>query len=85
MVTLRIVDPQGKTLGDVVRGSGTFVSEVGDTLQYTYHKSINYTGTKLDQCLDYNTPEKLALGKGSYSVELYLDGVLRSSTPLILK
>jgi hypothetical protein len=84
-ITLRILDPQGKTLGDVVKGSGTFVSAVGDTLQYTSHKSINYAGAKSDQCMDYATPEKRTLGKGSYSVEIYLDGVLRSSTPLVLK
>ena len=84
-ITLRIVDPQGKTLGDVVKGSGTFTNAAGDTLQYTSHKTITYTGSKLDQCMDYSTPEKLTLKKGSYAVEIYLDGALRSNTPLVLK
>jgi hypothetical protein len=85
VISLRITAPNGKVLVNTVSGSGTFKNEAGEAIQFTGSKTIKYTGTKLDQCIDYDAPPNSAFDAGIYQVEVYLDGVLTAKSEVKMK
>jgi hypothetical protein len=82
---MRIVAPNGKVVGGPESYSGKFKNSKGEDTQFTVSKDIDYTGAKVDLCLDYNAPSKDMFVPGSYTVEIYVDGTLTSTVGVTLK
>jgi|GEM_PF-1532482 hypothetical protein len=82
---LRIVAPDGKVVGGPEASSGKFKNSKGEDIQFTVSKDIDYANTKLDECLEYNEPDKEKFSPGSYTVEVYVDGTLTSTVGVTLK
>jgi len=84
-VYLRVVEPGGKTLGDRSAGSATFkLAGTGEDVQFTSSKKISYNNQKEDLCLNWEEAER-AFTPGDYIVEIYIDGLLSSSTSIKLE
>jgi hypothetical protein len=84
-IHIRILTPENQVMGNTVSTAGTFKNAEGELLQYTESKTIDYTGTKSDQCMEYTTSGSTAFPTGTYRVEVYLDGVLSSNLSIVLK
>ena len=82
---LRIVAPDGKVVGGPEASSGKFKNSKGEDVQFTVSKDIDYANAKLDECLEYNEPDKEKFSPGSYTVEVYVDGTLTSTVGVTLK
>jgi chromosome segregation ATPase len=84
-VYLRILEPGGRVLGDRGLGSGSFQkSGTEEELMYTSSKLIEYKNDKIEMCLNWEdivTP----FSSGSYTVEIYIDGVLSGATAVTLR
>ncbi|MFI5150389.1 MAG: hypothetical protein ACHQRM_11700 [Bacteroidia bacterium] len=85
MVYVRIVAPDGKVVGGPEAASGKFKNNKGDDLQFTLSKEIDYANVKVDQCMDYDEPNKEKFSAGNYTVEIYVDGTLTSTVGVTLK
>ncbi len=74
-VYARIMQPDGVVLGEKgkfpVKGRGV---ETG----YTGSETFNYDGTKKDFCFDF-TDEKYKFPKGTYLIDIFIDGELHTS------
>lgn len=74
-VYLRIMQPEGGVLGE----QGTFtVKGKGIETGYTAMEIFNYTKSKKDFCLGF-TDEKYDFKKGTYVVDIFIDGELHTS------
>jgi chromosome segregation ATPase len=82
---MRIVAPDGKVVGGPEAASGKFKTNKGDEIQFTVSKDIDYANAKLDECLEYNEPNKEKFAAGNYTVEIYVDGTLTSTVGVTLK
>ncbi|HEV7229720.1 MAG TPA: hypothetical protein VGO45_00245 [Bacteroidia bacterium] len=82
---MRIVAPDGKVIGGPASNSGKFKTAKGDDAQYTISKEIDYNGSKVDQCLEYDEANKSMFVPGNYVVELYVDGTMTSTVGITLK
>ena len=82
---MRVVATDGKVVGSPTANSGKFKTSKGDDAQYTVSKDIDYNGSKSDQCLEYDEPNKNVFVPGNYIVELYVDGTLTSTSGVTLK
>jgi len=85
MVYVRILAPDGKVIGNPASNSGKFKLANGDDAQFTLSKEIDYTGAKSDMCMEFDEPTKDLFAAGKYSVEIYVDGTLTSTTGVTLK
>jgi hypothetical protein len=85
IIHIRILTPENKVMGNSVSSAGTFKNAEGELLQYTESKTVDYTGTKSDQCMEYTESGSTAFPTGTYRVEVYLDGVLSSNLSIVLK
>ncbi len=74
-VYLRVTQPEGGVLGEkgkfTVKGKGI---ETG----YTGAETFDYTKTKKDFCMNF-TDEKYKFPKGTYMVDIFIDGELHTS------
>lgn len=81
IVYLVITEPTGKVLAG--QSHTSFMSgneEISATASY----QINYTGKKTEACIGYESAERI-LTSGNYNCDLYIDGVLISSTQYLLE
>jgi hypothetical protein len=84
-VYIRILAPDGKAVGSPNANSGKFKMPNGEDAQYTLRKEFDYAGAKVDLCMEYEEPVKNTFIAGKYSVEIYIDGALTSTTGVTLK
>ncbi len=84
-VYVRVISPDNKVIGDKSRGSGTFnlVSNAEETM-YTLSVPMKYNNSKQDLCVDWTEDKKMFM-EGTYTVEVYVDKVLSSSSKFVLK
>lgn len=71
-VHLRIMQPDGGVLGE--KGKFT-VADKGIESGYTAMETFNYDRGKKDFCMDF-TDEKYDFKKGTYIIEIFIDGIL---------
>jgi len=57
----------------------------GEDLQYSTMQSVNYDGTAMDLCLNYNIYSKDTLLKGIYLISVYADGREIGQSSFVLK
>jgi hypothetical protein len=57
----------------------------GEDLQYSTMQSVNYDGTAMDLCLNYNIYSKDTLLKGTYLISVYADGREIGQSSFVLK
>jgi hypothetical protein len=57
----------------------------GEDLQYSTMQSVNYDGSAMDLCLNYNIYSKDTLLKGTYLISVYADGHEIGQTSFLLK
>jgi predicted nucleic acid-binding Zn-ribbon protein len=84
-VYVRIIAPDNKVIGDKSQGSGTFnrVENTEETM-YTMSVPCNYSNEKMNLCADWHDSKKIYT-EGTYTVEIYVDKVLASSSKFVLK
>ncbi|NJM93409.1 MAG: chromosome segregation protein SMC [Cytophagales bacterium] len=82
-VLLRIVDPNGKALFDLDKGSGTFELE-GKELFYTLSQEIVFTNSQQEVIFNYTKGSDYEL-EGTYQVEFYTDGYLMGSSSFLVR
>ena len=84
-IYLRILTPDGKIMGERAAGSGTFKKGgSGEEEMYSASATINYANTKQNVCVAYEEAERI-YPKGTYSIEIYVDGNMSGATSLTLK
>jgi hypothetical protein len=84
-IRIRILAPDGKVVGNPVDNSGKFTTAEGKELQYTVSKEVNYTGENIELCEDYDEPSKGYFSPGTYTIEIYANGTLASTSALLLR
>ena len=83
-VTLKIISPEGKTMGNLnSKGENIEVSENG-ALTYAAHKEFTYTGKEQNLILDYVNTD-LNFPEGDYNSEILIDGEVVSTQNFSLK
>jgi uncharacterized protein YlxW (UPF0749 family) len=70
---LVIKGPTGQVINSMSTSSGRFQAQ-GQELIYSAKSSFNYTGSRLTPCFEYVIPAGQEFDKGSYSVEVFIDG-----------
>jgi uncharacterized protein YeeX (DUF496 family) len=84
-IYLRILTPDGKVMGERATGSGTFKKGgSGEEVMYSSASTIKYANTKQNVCLNYEEAERI-YPKGTYNVEIYVDGNMSGTTTFSLK
>lgn len=81
-VYLRLIAPNGTVLSN--SSTNTIQSVNGMSLMYSDKKQIDYNGSSIDVCIYYDLKGKEA-PKGSYTVEVYADGVRIGKEQLVLR
>ena len=82
---MRILTPDSKVMGERASGSGTFKKGgSGEEVMYSATSSINYANAKQNVCLNYEEAERI-YPKGTFNVEVYVDGNLSGTTTFTLK
>ena len=83
-VTLKIITPEGKTMGNLdINGDDLNVHPNG-ALTYAAHKAFTYTGEEQNITLAYVNTD-LEFPEGSYNSEILIDGKVVSSSSFNLK
>lgn len=84
-VYLRILTPDGKVMGERATGSGTFKKAgSGEEVMYSSTSSIDYKNAKQNVCINYEEAERI-YPKGTFNVEIYVDGSISGTTTFTLK
>ena len=84
-VYLRILTPDGKVMGERGTGSGTFKrGGSGEDIMYSSTARFDYTNAKQNICVGYEEAERI-YPKGTYNVEVYVDGNMSGTTTFSLK
>ena len=85
-VYVRIIAPNNKVVGDRSQGSGTFnrVDTPEQETMYTVSVPFNYANEKQNLCADWHESQKVFID-GLYTVEIYVDKVLSSSSKFAFK
>jgi uncharacterized protein YeeX (DUF496 family) len=84
-VYLRILTPDGKVMGERGTGSGTFKKPgSGEEMMYSASSAISYNNAKQNACVSYEEAERI-YPKGTFNVEIYIDGNLGGTTSFTLK
>jgi len=84
-VYLRILTPEGKVMGERATGSGTFKkSGSNEEVMYSTSSVISYSNAKQNVCLAYEENVRI-YPKGTFNVEIYVDGNLSGATTFTLK
>lgn len=84
-VYVRVISPDNKVIGDKARGSGTFnLVENAQETMYTLSVPMKYNNDKQNLCVDWTEDKKMFV-EGTYTVEVYVDKILSSSSKFALK
>jgi hypothetical protein len=84
-VYLRILTPEGKVMGERATGSGTFKKgSSGEDVMYSSSATLDYKNTKQNVCVAYEEAERI-YPKGTYNIEIYVDGNMSGTTAFTLK
>jgi predicted nucleic acid-binding Zn-ribbon protein len=84
-VYLRIVNPEGKVMGERATGSGTFKKNgTEEEVMYSVMQTVAYTNAKQNICMNYEEAERI-YPKGVYTAEIYTDGNMSGATTFTLK
>ena len=83
---VRIIAPDNHVIGDKTQGSGTFnrVDSPNVETMYTLAVPFNYNNDKTNLCGDWHENNK-SFTEGTYTVEIYVDKILVSSSKFVLK
>jgi hypothetical protein len=84
-VYLKITEPGGKPIGNRSTGSNSFTTSAGEEVLYATSATIDYEGTKINQCLNYEEQEDKKFAPGTYLIEIYIDGNLSGAGSYVLK
>src|SRR5207253_2262022 len=84
-VYLKITEPGGKPIGNKSTGSNSFTTSSGEEVLYATSATIDYEGTKINQCLNYEEQEDKKFAPGTYLIEIYIDGNLSGAGSYVLK
>lgn len=85
-VYLRIVAPNGEVMGNPGKTSGQFMStETNKDTKYSSKREFTYTGAQQDICLSYEEEKDKMFPVGDYTIEIYVDKMLSSSSKYTLK
>ncbi|MCX6183444.1 MAG: hypothetical protein NT150_16160 [Bacteroidetes bacterium] len=85
-VFLRIVAPNGEVMGNAGKASGSFTSpETTKEVKYSSKREFTYTGAQQDVCLSYEEEADKMFPVGEYTVEIYVDKMLSSTSKYTLK
>jgi chromosome segregation ATPase len=83
-VALKIISPEGKTMGTLDLEGGDINIHGNGALSYAAHKEFTYTGKAQDITLDFINTD-LKFPEGSYNSEILIDGKIVSSSTFSLK
>lgn len=86
-VYVRILSPENKVIGNRSMGSSSFMTpETNEELLYTVRKVINYNNERQQVCTFYEEEEEAkSFPPGQYSIEIYVEGYLASTTNYTLR
>jgi predicted nuclease with TOPRIM domain len=83
-VKLKIVSPDGKTLGNFTNEGSTSEHSSNGAVTFADYKTFTYAGEEQELVLNYTTEER-NLPKGNYLLEVYIDGQISTSSTFTLK
>ena len=83
-VTLKIISPEGKTMGNLNLAGETIKINENGALTYAAHKEFTYTGEAQNLTLDYINTD-LDFPEGIYNSEILIDGEIVSTSNFSLK
>jgi len=83
-VALKIISPEGKTMGNLDLEGGDINVHGNGALSYAAHKEFIYTGKAQDITLDYVNTD-IDFPEGNYNSEILIDGKIVSSSTFSLK
>ena len=83
-IALKIISPEGKTIGSLNLNGGDINVHANGALTYAAHKEFTYTGEAQDITLDYINTE-LDFPEGDYNSEILIDGEVVSTSGFSLK
>lgn len=82
---LRLIGPDNKVVADKTKGSGTLdLVDNPDKSMYTISVPFKYNKSKQNICVDYVNGQS-PLAEGAYTVEIYIDNALSSTSKFVLK
>lgn len=85
-VYVRILSPENKVIGNRSMGSSSFMTPgTNEELLYTVRKVIDYNNKRQQVCTFYEEEEAKSFPPGQYSIEIYVDGYLASTTSYTLR
>lgn len=83
-VYLQVFSPEGVVLGTDASGAGTFtVRDDNSQSRYSFMSKLDYKNERKNYCLGWSYD--LPLGKGNYSVKVYVDGFFSGVGAFVLK
>lgn len=81
---LQVFSPEGVVLGTDASGAGTFtVRDDNSQSRYSFMTKLDYKNERKNYCLGWSYD--LPLGKGNYSVKVYVDGYFSGVGAFVLK
>ncbi len=83
-VLLKIVSPEGKSLGNYTKTGNTSEHQANGSVGYADFKSFSYTGEEQELVLSYETEER-EFPKGNYLLEVIIDGQVSGTATFTLK
>ncbi|MFM7023942.1 MAG: hypothetical protein ACKOXB_13305 [Flavobacteriales bacterium] len=85
-VYLRVIAPNSEVMGNAGKASGQFTSpETNKEVKYSSKKEFTYTGAQQDICLSYEEEAEKMFPVGEYTIEIYVDKMLSSTSKYTLK
>lgn len=83
-VSLKIIDENGLTVGNLNKNGEDSDSQANGTKNYAAHRTFTYTGAAQDLTLDYIISEA-KLAEGIYTTEIFIDGDVVNKAAFELK
>lgn len=83
-VSLKIIDENGLTMGNLNKNGEDSDSQANGTKNYAAHRTFTYTGAAQDLTLDYIISEA-KLAEGIYTTEIFIDGDVVNKAAFELK
>lgn len=83
-VYLVIMGPNGQVIQSLETSSGRFTAG-GQERIYTAKARINFTGQRMNTCIEYMIPDRYEFEKGPYTVEVFIDGQRAGSDSFMVK
>lgn len=82
-IMVRVISPTGSTIQLSSLGSGTFVSDEGNSVPYTYSIKPDYQNETKTVCSYWQ--QDMNFQSGKYSIEVYQKGILIGQSNFMLK